>query len=362
MMSFYRLDLFNELAKNQSYEFHLIFSAEKENNRRIWEINKDIIKFKYTILKSREIIKKGDGIKENRVINIPKGCFRALSKINPDVIIASEYNLTSIQGFIFSKIFFKKFISWSDGTLNSERFISKAQKLIRKIICKNTRNFIASSTETAEAQVTYGAKPDRVSISFLTIDVESFIAKLDEAQKTKNKVPKILFCGYLLRLKGIDLLFEALSKVKSDFTLDIIGIGEEEENLRQLSCDLGISEKISFLGFKKRDEIVYYYKNADLLVFPSLNDAFGLVLVEALAAELPIITSIYAGGSKDVVSEGVNGFIIDPQNLADFAEKLNRLLSDRALCEKMGKASFEKSKDFYLKIVVKGFFQAIERG
>jgi len=360
MMSFYRLDLFNELSKNTNYKFHVVFSAEKEDNRRNWEINKEKLKFDYTLLKSKSIIKKGSGIQENRIINIPKNVFREFRKINPDIIIASEYNLTSIKGFLFAKLFFKKFISWSDGTLNSERFISDIQKFIRKVICRSSNYFIASSTETSEAQISYGALKNKIAISFLTIDAEDFVKKLENIKKTENSVPKLFFCGYLLKLKGLHLLFDALKNVKSDFTLDIAGSGEEEDNLRKLAIDYSIDKKINFLGYKNRDEIVNYYKNSDIFVFPGLNDAFGLVLVEALAAKLPIITSIYAGGSKDVVLEGENGFIIDPENINDFSSKIEILLKNTELRLKMGDKSFERREIFYLSNVAEGFYKAIE--
>jgi glycosyltransferase involved in cell wall biosynthesis len=361
MMSFYRLDLFCELAKNPDYKFHVIFSAEKEDNNRIWEINRDKINFDYTILKSKSIIKKSDGIKENRIINIPKDVFKTLRKINPDIVIASEYNMTCVKSFFYSKLFGKKYISWSDGTLNSERFISRSQLLLRKMICKNSNYFIASGTETKEAQVAYGAKKNKLVLSFLTVDVEDFIEKLDKIEKTENKVPHILFCGYLLKLKGVHFLFEALKNVESNFVLDIIGKGEEEEYLKKLAAEYKIDEKVRFLGYKNRSEIVAFYKNADIFVFPSLNDAFGLVLVEALASKLPIITSIYAGGSKDTVDEGKNGFIVDPENTKIFSEKLEILLSDKTLRQKMGEMSYEKAGKFYLKNVAKGFFEAIEK-
>ncbi|HOF00846.1 MAG TPA: glycosyltransferase family 4 protein [Spirochaetota bacterium] len=361
MMSFYRLDLFNELAKNRDYKFHFIFSSETEKNNRIWEINKDKIDFEYTILNSKSVIKKSRGIIETRVINIPKAVFKTLKKIDPDVIIASEYNLTSVKSFFYAKLRRKKFISWSDGTLNSERFISKPQLFIRKFICKKADYFIASSTETREAQMKYGANKNNIALSFLAIDVEAFITALQKLTKNSNDAPRILFCGYLLKLKGVANLLSALKDIQTDFILDIIGSGEEEKNLRDLAKKYSLEDKVIFHGYKNREEIVKFYKNADIFIFPSLNDAFGLALVEALAARLPIIASKYAGGARDTVLENENGYIIDPENTDKFREKIEILLRDEKLRKIMGEKSFRLSEKFFLKNVSRGFFEAIEK-
>lgn len=361
MMSYYRLDLFNELMKNTDYSFHFIFSSETENNNRIWEINRNKIKFAYTILKTKSVIKKSKGITETRIINISKAVFKMLKRISPDVIIASEYNTTSVKCFIYSKFHRIKYISWSDGTLNSERFISKPQLFIRKLICRFSDYFIASSTETKEAQIKYGADKNKIYISYLTIDIETFINNLEYFEKKTNDIPRILFCGYLLKLKGIAKLIDTLKGIKTGFILDIIGSGEEEQNLRDLVRKYFLEDKVIFHGYKNRDEIVIFYKNADIFVFPSLNDAFGLVLVEALASKLPLIASKYAGGARDTVVENENGYIIDPDDTVRFGEKIELLLKDKALREKMGNKSFELSKNFYLKNVTDGFFEAIKK-
>jgi glycosyltransferase involved in cell wall biosynthesis len=360
-MSYYRLDLFNELVKNTNLDIHVIFSSERENNDRNWEVDKQSLNFKYMILKSKSIKKKSDGIKETRIINMPKDVFKTLRNIDPDIVIGSEYNPTTVKAFFFCKLNGLCYISWSDGTLNSERFISKAQFILRKLLCGFSDGFIASGSETREAQISYGAKPDKVSVSFLTIDRDKFFYGLEKCKRSKNDVPVILFCGYLIKLKGVDLLLHALSAVKEDFRLDIVGSGVEEENLMELARKLCMKSKVRFLGYKGRTDIAAFYKNADMFVFPSMNDAFGLVLVEAITAGLPVISSVYAGGTKDTVDHGLNGFIIDPENTEDFAKKIAMLLSDEKLRKNMGAHSLEKSKSFSLNVTSKGFFEAIDR-
>lgn len=359
MMSFYRVKLFNELVKNNDYLFHIIFSTQTEKNDRKWPIEKEKIKFSYSILNSKQIIKKQKGIQEKKIIYVPKGIIKELKKIKPNIIIGSEYNPTCLIAFFYSKLKRIKYISWSDGTLHSERFISILQKISRKIICSHSNALIASSSKTHEAQIHYGAKDNKIFISLLTIDVKDFITKLQKKMKKKSTVPVLLYCGYLFNGKGVDLLLQSLNDVKEDFILNIVGNGEEENNLKNLSIKLGLEKKVNFLGYKNRNEIHQFYKNADIFLFPTLLEAFGLVLVEALASGLPIISSLYAGAIDDTIVDGENGLIVDPNNTEEFINAISKLLQDKKLRLNMGKKSRQMANKFYLSEVTKGIFDAL---
>lgn len=359
MPSFYRVDLFNALAQDGRCRIHVIFATAKENNRRIWEDAQDRMRFDYTILDSTSVIIPGGDIAEQRIIHHTKGVFKALRRIAPDVIIASEYNPTSLKALAYAKLRGKPYISWSDSTLHSDRFISMAQRFARHLVCRLSDAFIASSQETRAAQIHYGARAERISISLLTIDVDAFSRSLQQIPKPLNDIPVILFCGYLIPLKGVHLLLEALSTITRPFRLDIVGSGDEEPALRALAQRHGLSDRVRFVGYKNREAIVAYYRQADLFVFPSLNDAFGLVLVEALAAHLPIISSIYAGGSRDTVTEGVNGFTVDPKDTDRLRVVLEHLLVSQPTREKMGLASAQRAESFTINQSIGGFLSAI---
>ena len=160
---------------------------------------------------------------------------------------------------------------------------------------------------------------------------------------------QLLYVGSMVKRKGLDLLIDALKFVKQDFRLRIVGNGNEYEisEIRRLAQSNGIENKIEFCGFK----------DADMFVFPTREDCFGLVLVEALCAGVPIISSKYADGAYDVIEEGKNGLLVDPYNAEEFGQKIESVLNgtihlegdDRALAEKF---SFEN--------VVKGYLDAID--
>jgi glycosyltransferase involved in cell wall biosynthesis len=347
----YRVDLFNHLIENSNYDITIIYSSKNEDNR-LWKIESTLLK-NSVFLKSKTIkIKKKNDYK---YIHIPVDTISTLNKINPDLVIASEYNPTVLQSFIWCKRKKKKFVSWSDGTLNSEKSINIIQKFIRKIMCRQANALIASSSKTKEAQIYYGADCAKIFVSYLTIDVKKFlIGKKDYDNKN------IIFVGSLIKRKGIDLLIKSLSKVDSNFYLRIVGNGEEKDNLIDLCRHLKIENKIEFCGFKSETELSELYKISDIFILPSREDCFGLVINEAMCAGLPVIVSKYADGSYDLVQDGFNGFIIDPYDIDNMSDKINILLNDKELLQNMGANSKDKIQDFTLENVSKNFIEAIE--
>ena len=118
-------------------------------------------------------------------------------------------------------------------------------------------------------------------------------------EKITKKEKRILFVGLLHPIKGLDYLFEALSKLKKtrdDFQLDVVGYGPYENKYRQLVEKLNLINKVKFYGMKTKNDVANFMQNCDFLVFPSLVipniwEGWGIVLIEAIACGKPVITT-----------------------------------------------------------------------
>jgi glycosyltransferase involved in cell wall biosynthesis len=348
----YRVALFDELANNPNYDITVIYSTLIEDNRK-WEIDPKAFKHKCTFLKVRTI--KFKTKIDHKFIHIPFNVIKTLEEINPDVIIGQEYNPSVALAFNWARRHNKRYISWSDETPSQIGDLNLVQRYLRKKICSNSDAYIASSTKTKETQVFYGANERKIFLSILTVDLKKYLNS-KEGYGNKN----LIYVGSLIKRKGLDLLFDALKDVKSDFVLNIIGEGDEKDNLKKLAKELNIYDKVNFLGHKQREDIVKYYKESDVFVFPTRMDCFGLVITEAMCAGLPVIVSKYADGAYDLIEEGENGFIVDPFDSAQFKERIEFLLSDANIARKMGTRSLERVKNFSVENGAKGFYQAIE--
>lgn len=349
----YRVDFFNYLIDNYSdkYKFKVIYSATTEDDRGWGETSEKIEDSIFLKAKSLNIKEKLD----NKYIHIPIDIIEVLNTENPDIVIGSEYNPTCIIAFLWSKLKKKKFISWSDGTLNSERNINYIQKKLRKLICSKANAFIASSTKTKEAQIFYGAEKSKVFMSYLTVDLNKYMYEKKEFGNNR-----LLFVGRLSYTKGLDLLLNELKNVKGKYMLTIVGDGPEKESLENLSIDLGINNMINILGSKNGDELKQIYKEHDIFVLPSRCDCFGLVLTEAMCNSMAVVSSKYADGSYDLIINNKNGFIFNPYNEGELSDIIERVISDSNIVKDMGENSFKMVKKFDFSKVALGFISAIE--
>ena len=347
----YRVDLFYYMQTHlESYEVHVIYTRRNEDNRQ-WTLDEDKL-LNTTILNSGIIKIKGQ--MDNRYIHLPGNIISCLKDIAPDIVIAFEYNPAALQCLAWCKIHGKKFIHLTDGTLYSERNIGKIQKLARKILVSNANAFIASSSKAKEKLIHWGAPENKIFMSLLTINIDKY-----KGIKKEFQTGRILYVGSMAKRKGLDLLINALANVREKFSLRVVGDGSEDD-IQMLKClaeKKGIVDKITWCGFKEGQTLLDEYCKAEVFVLPTREDCFGLVLVEAMCAKLPIIVSKYADGAYDVVREGVNGCIVDPFDAAVFGEAINKVLIDSKMRKSADEVSCEK---FEFRNVVKGYLEAIE--
>lgn len=348
----YRVDFFEYLQKNYlNYQFTIIYSSRNEDNRN-WKIEQEKMG-NSVFLESRTIkIKKRY---DNYYLHIPTGVAKTLKQIKPDVVVGSEYNPTIIQALQYCKKYKIPFVSWTDGTLFSERNRNFIQKFLRRYVITRANAYIASSSKSKEAQIYYGAKKEKCHISYLTVDVEKYIQKPQGQGKGK-----ILCVGSLIERKGVDLLLKALAKTNCEYSLYLAGAGPVKDNLRTQAEDLQISDKVHFLGQLNREELLKHYAESDLFVLPTREDCFALVILEAICARLPIVCSRYADGAYDLIEEGKNGYIIDPYNEEKFAACIEKLLENSELRKEMQQHSDKIIEKFRFSNIAKGYMEAIE--
>lgn len=347
----YRVALYNYLHENiTQYDFNIIYTSENESNRT-WKVDVEKLAKSY-ILKSKVIKLKGKI--DDRYIHIPGNMSKLLNQINPDVVIAMEYNPAALQCLFWCKTKKKKFIHLTDGTLVNERNLNVMQKLSRKVICKNSDSFIASSTKAKEKLVSYGVQEKNIFTSFLTVNLEEY--------KTIERDPnigRILYVGSFVKRKGLDLLVESLKYVTKPFELRIVGGGSEEDKtfLERLIIENGLESKVFWCGYKSGEDLYEEYSKAEIFVLPTREDCFGLVLLEAFASKVPIVSSKYADGSYDIINDSQNGYIADPFNSKLFAEKINVALDDELL---QRNANLNDVSKFEFYNTVQGYIDSIE--
>lgn len=172
------------------------------------------------------------------------------------------------------------------------------------------------------------------------VDIDSFARKLPSPTEIRKDKINLLFVGRLDLRKGCRYLIEALAlldkETKKKINLFIIGSGPLEKKILQMSVDLGVSKMISFLGTLPEGKKIAFFQHSDLFVSPALGgESFGMVLVEAMAAGLPIIA-----GNNDAYQNTLKDYpwkegIVNPRKAGRFARALEKLVNDKRLRNKL---------------------------
>lgn len=182
------------------------------------------------------------------------------------------------------------------------------------------------------------------------VDTQMF--KPAQNPRRKNQIFFLSVLDKFHKYKGLDYLLESLVDVKKvipDVKLIVGGKGELLEFYRSKTEELGLEDNVEFKGFLSDEEVISCYQESELFVLPSissLQEGFGIVVLEALSCETPVISTTIVGVSDDVIKTQ-SGIIIEPKNTGMLTESIVKILSDKKLIEDMGKRGRQLVKEKY---------------
>ncbi|HUE97719.1 MAG TPA: glycosyltransferase family 4 protein [Anaerolineales bacterium] len=159
--------------------------------------------------------------------------------------------------------------------------------------------------------------------------------------------PRLLSVGRIVHQKGLDLAMRALGGLK-DFHWEwrIAGDGPQMDALQSLAKELGIAERIVFLGWQSREQVMECYQQANVFLFPSRHEGMPNAMLEAMASGLPVIASCVAG-SEELVIDGETGYLVPSEEIDLLRARLRKILKDATLRRQMGSASRQHAEENY---------------
>jgi glycosyltransferase involved in cell wall biosynthesis len=223
------------------------------------------------------------------------------------------------------------------------------KKILTKFSIKNLDKIIVVSKKAREKLIEdVGLRyKNKIELVYNGIDIDKF-RNAKEYPKGENDKFVIMEIGRLQRLKGHKELINAFSlllKEFDDIELNIVGEGEERENIENQIKELGIEKYVKLLGFVPTEEII---KKADVVVLPSYSESFGLVLIEAMAASKVVIGS-NVGGIPELIIDNENGFLVEIGEFKKIYEKIKILYANLKMRRKMGENGFRYAKERFSK-------------
>ena len=344
----YMVDYFNELGKycELTVLFEKSTSTERDDS---WK--------EYRFRNFKGIIMKGvsaavDAAFCPQVIKyLKKGVYDYIFISNmatPTGILAIEYlRLMKIDYFLESEGGFAK-----DGKGFKEKF--------KKHIMSGAKLYFSTTPIGDEYFLTYGATKDKlVKYPFTSVyekDILKRVLNEDEKKEFREELSikeekVVVTVGQFIPRKGFDILLKACKNLSKNIGVYFIG-GIPTEEYLQMKDQLNLTN-IHFIGFKRKEELAKYYKSADLFVFPTREDIWGLVINEAMAYGLPIITTDRCIAGLELVRNDENGYIVPVENEEQLYNKMNELLKNDTLRSKMGERSLKKIHDYTFETMAK---------
>ncbi|MEZ4833999.1 MAG: glycosyltransferase [Caldilineaceae bacterium] len=218
-------------------------------------------------------------------------------------------------------------------------FLRRILHQAHKILVSNPP-YIASSPFLSPIAA---AQPEKIEVVHFGIDLERFAptpavtARSAELRAQYGPGPLVLFVGRLRYYKGVAVLVRAMAQVTGARCL-VVGTGPEEDDIRRLIAELGIGDRVQLAGTLSDADLPAIYRAADLFVLPSIHrsESLGIVLLEAMASGLPLISTELGTGTSYVNRHGETGLVTPPDDSAALAAAIQRLVDDVDLRRNFG--------------------------
>lgn len=338
----YRVSYFNELGK--LCDLTVLFERKSSEEREEAWHNYNFENFKGVFLQ-------GINYKKNQGISVAFSKY--INENNYDHIIVGGY-ATPTGALLINYLKLKKipYILNIDGGMIKDKE-SKLKAALKKYFISSASAWLSTGEVGSKYLRYYGADSKKIfSYPFTTlkeIDLINHIPRVEEKKELRKKLGLegnkiILTVGQFIQRKGFDILINACSQIPSDVSIYFVG-GSPTKEYIELRENLGL-RNIHFLGFKSKDEILSYYKAADIFVLPTREDIWGLVINEAMANGLPVITTDRCVAGLELVKDYDNGFIVPVESVDKLSLRINELINNDKLMIKMSENSLNKAKRY----------------
>ncbi len=343
----YRIPLFKKLQESGGNDFHFIFCTRREGNRN-WDVTTNDID---AIFLSEQNIKTKDGY---NYIHNNTNILTVLWRINPDVVIITGLNPTMLYAFLYCTVSHKKLIYMTDGNIESEKDLDFVHRLIRKLVFRECAAFIGMNRKAEALFLSYDIPRRKIFRSQLCVDNCLYRSGATYDDRDID----LLFCGQLHERKMPYFFLDVFEEVYKfrDIRARIIGDGPLKDSIISRISHLGGDCK--YIGSLQPQEIIRYYGRSKILCFPTRHDSWGMVANEAMASGVPVITTPQAGVANELVLDGINGFVLEP-NVKRWTNTIVDLLVDPVRWQRFSSAARKEVAKYNYDEAAKGILDAI---
>lgn len=371
IVSPYRKPVFKALANSDDIDLRIFVDAANEFDRN-WDVSVDDLPLEHTHCiswKQTELTKGPTPFTQRLTKHMPYGLPFQLRRFKPEVVISLELGLRTAFAAAYCKLTRTELVIWCYQSRISGNH-SLLRKIWRKTLLSQASSVVGMGTQAREVLLKWGVPIEKIIDAPNAADQTNYLRtlKLDQAERRIEALRNVyaptqklaLVVGRLIPLKGIEHIiarWNALpTHVKAEWKLVFVGTGPLETLILQQNPDY-----IELAGAVPTQSMPFWYAAADLHIFPTCGDVWGLVVNEASICGTPTLCSEHAGCFDDLIQDGTTGFQIDLAQTNEAVSKLADVLQRDDL-SKIGQAAQTKILSYTPENMAASFRQAIVSG
>ncbi len=309
-----------------------------------------------------------NGLKYSNDASISFRAKKIVARGGYDVIVVSGYS--SITMMLLIRYLKRKRLAYTlsvdGGIIRQERRINY---LIKKSLISGAAWYLSTGESCDRFLMHYGVSADRIRRYPFTSIHENMIRESVTDDSSRRAYKKQIGCvkdkmllsiGQPIHRKGFDILIKAMNRLKDESVQAYVVGGGPNEECRQLMDETGC-DNVNFIPFMSPEELSKYYLAADIFVLPTREDIWGLVINEAMAYGLPVITTDRCNAGLELVEDHVNGRIIESEDPQALSEAISQILtSGQEETDRMRSASLTRIHDYIYETMVDAHIRLFE--
>ncbi len=365
----YRVIVFQRLCRLPGVQVHLVFDSAVALHSKT---QLDALCCDYALLPSR-VLRVRNQWADRAGAYLTPSLWKHLSQQPYDVLVTLGWtNLNSLVALAHSTLHRRRVVLWDESIRHPPVPLKRWLMPLLKRYFGLFDGYFATSNACIEYMVSMGAARERVFLMPQIADNDFFANGSARYRPVRDDVKRelgihtpylILFVGQLIPRKGVLTLLDAfreIAELRNDVSLMLVGKGPLREELLARRTAFGLQERVFIQDFAAQSVLPKYYALADVFVLPSAYDTFGVVISEAMACGLPIVATYTVGATSNIVQDGVNGFIVPPQQPKPLAEALLKIIGDDARRASMSAESRRIIAGWNVEVSAQNFLRCME--
>ena len=343
----YRIPVYDLLSDVRDFDVRVFYFAEREFDRE-WVLQHPRVES--VVLPSTTIHWRG------RDIHFSRGVWKQLNRFRPDVVLTNGFNPALLVAFAWAVVHGVRHVAQTDGTPDLERRLGTVHRVVRRVVSRRSATTIAASRAGLELLTRWGARPETRFLSALAVDNTRF-----RTDPLAERDLDVLVSGRLDDRKNplfaLQAAADAAERLGRRLTVAMLGDGPLRPEVEAFGRAHTDHIELMLPGFLQQDELPGWYRRARTFLFPTREDAWGLVVNEAAAAGVPQLVSVEAG-AKELVSEGESGHVLPLEHDA-WVDALVAVLRDESGRVEMGRAAVRAVAPYTYEAAARGLEDAI---